>query len=59
MTITVQIRQVYGNEAIYPICEKAKLFAAIAGTKTLTLQAIAQIKLLGYEITVQPVTRTL
>lgn len=59
MTITVQIRQVYGNEAIYPICEKAKIFAALAGTKTLTRQAIAQIKLLGYEITVQPVTRTL
>jgi hypothetical protein len=59
MNITVQIRQVYGNETVYPVCEKAKLFALIAGTKTLTLQAIAQIKLLGYEITVQPVTRTL
>jgi hypothetical protein len=59
MSITVQIRQIYGNETIYPICEKAKLFAAIAGTKTLTLQAIAQIKLLGYAIEIQPITRSL
>jgi predicted type IV restriction endonuclease len=56
MTITIQIRQVYGNQAIYPVCEKAKIFAALAGTKTLTLQAVAQIKLLGYAINVQPQT---
>lgn len=53
MTITVQIKNVYGNETIYPVCEKARLFAALAGTKTLTLVAIAQIKLLGYDITVK------
>lgn len=56
MSITIQIRQVYGNQAIYPVCEKAKIFAALAGTKTLTLQAVAQIKLLGYAINVQPQT---
>jgi predicted type IV restriction endonuclease len=54
MTITVQIKNVYGNETIYPVCQNAKIFAALAGTKTLTLQAVAQIKLLGYAITVQP-----
>jgi predicted type IV restriction endonuclease len=56
MTITVQIKNVYGNTTVYPVCEKAKIFAAMAGTKTLTLQAVAQIKLLGYAITVQPQT---
>ena len=56
MTITIQIKNVYGNETIYPVCEKAKIFAALAGTKTLTLVAIAQIKLLGYAITIQPQT---
>jgi hypothetical protein len=52
MTVTVQIKQVYGKQAIYPVCEKAKIFAALAGTTTLTVQAIAQIKLLGYDVTV-------
>ena len=59
MAITVQIKNVYGTETIYPVCEKAKLFAALAGTKTLTLQAIAQIKLLGYSINVASATRIL
>ena len=56
MSITIAIKNVYGNQTIYPVCEKAKIFAALAGTKTLTVQAIAQIKLLGYAITVQPQT---
>ena len=29
-TITVQVRNVYGNSVVYPICERAKRFAAIA-----------------------------
>jgi len=56
MTITVQIKNVYGNETVYPVCEKAKTFAALAGHKTLTRHAIAMIKALGYTITVQPQT---
>ena len=56
MTITVQIKTVYGNEAIYPICDKAKQFAALVGTKTLTRDAIAKIKALGYSVEVQAPT---
>jgi hypothetical protein len=56
MTITVQIKNVYGNEAIYPICDKAKQFAALIGTKTLTRRAICQIETLGYLIQVQAPT---
>ena len=56
MTITVQIKTVYGNEAIYPICDKAKQFAALIGTKTLTRRAICQIEMLGYLIEVQAPT---
>jgi hypothetical protein len=52
MTITIQIKNVYGNDTIYPVCDKAKIFANLAGTKTITLQALAQIKLLGYAVTV-------
>lgn len=56
MTITVEIKSVYGNEMIYPACETAKQFAALIGTKTLTREAIAKIKALGYSIQVQAPT---
>ena len=52
MTITVQIKNVYGNETIYPVCEKAKAFANIAGTRTLTRHVIEQVKQMGFSITV-------
>lgn len=50
-SITVTIRRVYGNAVIYPACPTARHFAAIAGTKTLTLDALRKIKALGYSIT--------
>jgi hypothetical protein len=50
MTIQVQVKNVYGNEMIYPICEQAKLFAKLANTKTLTRQSIELIKALGYAV---------
>ena len=49
-TITVTIRRVYGNPVIYPACEQARQFARIAGTKTLTLDTLRQIRALGYTI---------
>ena len=53
MTITVQIKSVYGNETIYPVCAKAQALANLAGTKTLTPSAIAQIKALGFDVQIQ------
>ena len=53
MKILVQIKSVYGNERIYPICENAKLFASIAGTATLTREVLAKIKQLGYTVEVE------
>jgi hypothetical protein len=50
--ITVKIRNVYGEDKIYPVSDQAKLFANIAGTKTLTDYTIAKIKELGYTINV-------
>ena len=50
MNIYVSERNVYGNATIYPQCDKAKAFANIAGTKTLTSVIIAEIKNLGYDI---------
>ena len=36
MKITVKIKNLYGNEHIYPEDEAARIFARIAGQKTLT-----------------------
>lgn len=55
-TIVVRITKNYGNEAIYPICENAKLFAALAKTTTLTRNTLAIAKKLGYAISVEPVS---
>lgn len=52
MTIKVRIRNVYGNEAIYPACEAAKVFAELVGQKTLTRRDIEKIKRLGYTVEV-------
>lgn len=35
---------------VYPACDKAKAFANIAGTKTLTFETIQEIKNLGYDV---------
>ena len=35
-TIQIQIREQYGQLVAHPACEQAKIFAAIAKTKTLT-----------------------
>jgi hypothetical protein len=50
--IFVTIKNVYGNEQIYPVCVNAEIFAQIAGTKTLTKQTINLIKDLGFNIQV-------
>lgn len=49
-TIHITVKQNYGNFTIYPNCEVSKIFASIAGTKTLTFQALKNIKALGYEV---------
>jgi hypothetical protein len=50
-SITVEIRDQYGNKVFYPACEDAMRFAAIAGTTTLTERVLMCVRGLGYEIT--------
>ena len=50
MQIQVEVKNVYGNQVVYPICSAAIWFARIAGTKTLTLDTLNCIKALGYAI---------
>lgn len=54
MEIRVVMKQQYGQEVIEPVCEDAKTFAQIAGTKLLTRKTIELIKRLGYRVLVVP-----
>jgi hypothetical protein len=51
MELIVEKKSVYGNQLIYPVCNKAKLFASISGNKTLLPEVIEDIKKLGYKLT--------
>lgn len=53
MKIIIQVKSNYGALTAYPICPTAKAFAEIAGTKTLTHQALQIIERMGYEIVQQ------
>lgn len=56
MTIKVAIKNVYGNDLVYPICDTAKLLAKLAGTKTLSSSTIQTLKDLGYVLEVSTPT---
>ena len=48
--LIVRRQNVFGNELIYPVCNKAKVFAIISGNKTLLPEVIDNIKKLGYTL---------
>ena len=54
MTIQIEIRNVYGNETIYPANATSDIFARIAGTKTLKRETLKLAEALGYKIEVVP-----
>ena len=53
MNLIVSKKNVYGVERVYPVCNKAKLFARISGNKTLLPEDIELIKKLGYNLTTE------
>ena len=53
MNITIKLKDVYGTTKAYPLCDTAKLFAAMLGTTTLTERSLKYIQLLGYDIHVE------
>ena len=53
-TILVEVRTVYGNETIYPACDKAQAFCKIAGTRTLPRHLLPHIIELGFEVRLAP-----
>lgn len=48
--ITIEVRDIYGHPKFYPHCEDAKVFASIAGTRTLTEATVRRIIKLGYKV---------
>ena len=48
--IVVQMREAYGTVMYYPVSESAKALARIAGTKTLTAQALSEASTLGLNV---------
>lgn len=48
--ITVRVVDQFGKSTVHPICAAARIFASIAGTKTLSPPNIERIRFLGYEI---------
>ena len=53
MELEVEKKSVYGNQLIYPICNKAKILASISVNKTLLPEVIESIKKLGYKLTIK------
>ncbi len=45
----VETKTVYGNELVYPKCERSQVLAKLCGTKTFTDKHIRLILKLGYE----------
>lgn len=54
MSVQVRISNQYGNRRIFPVNAQAKIFAEIAGQKTLSDNHIKLIKELGFDVEVIP-----
>lgn len=50
LTIRIELRDQYGKQVAHPVCDKARTFADIAGTKILTDMTLMRIAALGYTI---------
>lgn len=48
--VQLLVKDQYGTKVLHPNNDTAKLFALIAGTKTLTLPVVKHIMALGYSI---------
>lgn len=48
--IQITIKNVYGNETIYPVNDQARRLAALVGTKTLTQSTLRQAVAMGFQL---------
>jgi hypothetical protein len=52
--ITVQVRNVYGKDLVYPADGTADLFASLLNVKSFSARQIGTIRELGYTVRVDP-----
>jgi hypothetical protein len=50
LTVRIELKDQYGKQVAYPVCDNAKAFADIASSKTLTDTTLMRIASLGYTI---------
>jgi hypothetical protein len=48
MECLVEVKSVYGQDKVYPACDKSSLLAKLFGKTTLTNETLALAKQLGY-----------
>lgn len=53
LIISVEYKDVYGRQLIYPVCAKAKTLCALLGSKTLPESSLEHIKALGFTLHVK------
>jgi hypothetical protein len=51
MNLTIELKTVYGNNLVYPICNKAIKLCQLTNQKTFSKFAINKLKELGYTFT--------
>jgi len=51
MNLTIELKTVYGNDLIYPVCDKASKLCSLTNQKTFSQSAIKILKELGYTFT--------
>jgi hypothetical protein len=56
MNLIIEQKRVYGNDLIYPICDKAKKLCSLTNQKTFSKYAINVLKQLGYTFTQREVS---
>ena len=49
-TIQVEVKNVYGTERIYPLCDNTKRFARLTNTKTFNREIMSIIKQIGIQV---------
>lgn len=52
--VIIEVRDVYGNQLVYPVCATATRFAAMVGRKTFTHADLQHIEALGFVIFQKP-----
>lgn len=50
LTLTIQIKNVYGVPRAYPACDRSRIFCDMLGSKTLTRRDLGMLQAVGFII---------